>query len=390
MHRPPQILIVDDESDTRYYLVDALQSKGYSTIEADSGQAALQTIQDEQPDLVLLDVNMPNILGYDVCQRIRENPATTLLPVILVTGVSTEERVKGIEAGSDDFLTKPINRSELFARVSSLLRIKDYHEVVQAQATHLGVLNRELQVKLEQESKLAEVARMVGDIGHDVKNLLMPILTGGELLQEELEELFAKLPPQDAQQAQASQERCTDLVETVRKCAQRIQAQVRDLADCVKGLSTPLRKQSCDIAKLVDTVYINLRVLANRKKVDLETEGLASLPCIQADEGRLFKVIYNLVGNALEEFSKEGTITIRGKFDRDGHHIVLTVEDTGPGMSPELCNAALTKPGVSHKPGGTGLGLKIVKDAVAAHNGEITVESVLGQGTAFHIRLPIE
>lgn len=113
-------------------------------------------------------------------------------------------------------------------------------------------------------------------------------------------------------------------------------------------------------------------------------------PRIHADEGRLFKVFYNLVANALEEFVQEGTVTIRGKPDSNGQHLWLTVADTGPGMTLELCNTMLNQPGVSHKPGGTGLGLKIVKDAVAAHHGEITVESVLGQGTAFHIRLPIE
>jgi signal transduction histidine kinase len=141
---------------------------------------------------------------------------------------------------------------------------------------------------------------------------------------------------------------------------------------------------------LADTVYLNLRVLANRKRVRLHTDGLSSLPLMQADEGRLFKALYNLVSNALEEFDQEGTITISGKADTTGHALYLTVADTGPGMSSELCRTVLSQPGVSHKPGGTGLGLKIVKDAVAAHQGDISVESELGRGTAFHLRLPIE
>lgn len=389
MHCPPKILIVDDDADNRMHLVDALQSKDYATITADSGPTALRTIQEEQPDLVLLDVMMPGMTGYEVCQQLRDDPVTTLLPVVLVTGVSPEERIKGIEAGSDDFLTKPINHSELFARVRSLLRIKDLHEVVQAQATQLGQWNAELQAKLEQETKLAEVARMLGDIGHDVKNLLMPILTGGELLQDELQELFAKLPPQAGTQAQASQEMCTELIDMVRNSAGRIQEQVRDIADCVKGLSTPLRKNSCDLANLVDTVYKTLRVMANRKAVALQTEGLESLPIIQADEGRLFKALYNLVSNGLAEFKGEGKITVSGRPDPSSQRIWLTVADTGPGMSPELRDTVLSQTGVSHKPGGTGLGLKIVKDAVTAHQGEISVESELGQGTAFHIRLPV-
>ena len=109
MPRPPKILIVDDDADNRMYLGDALTSKDYVTVTADSGPMALQTIQEEQPDLVLLDVMMPGMTGYEVCQRLREDPVTTLLPVVLVTGVSPAERVKGIEAGADDFLTKPIN-----------------------------------------------------------------------------------------------------------------------------------------------------------------------------------------------------------------------------------------------------------------------------------------
>ena len=111
---------------------------------AASGQEALDQIRREQPDLVLLDVVMPEMSGYEACRKIREIPETRTLPVVMVTALDpSEERVKGIEAGADDFLTKPINQAELLARVKSLLRIKELYDTVQAQATELVGLESE-------------------------------------------------------------------------------------------------------------------------------------------------------------------------------------------------------------------------------------------------------
>ena len=154
-----KILIVDDSADILEILADFLEAKGYVTCTADNGSKGLAQIERERPDLVLLDVMMPDMKGYEVCRRIRENPATAFLPVIMLTGMDANvERINGIEAGADDFLSKPPNQPELLARVRSLIRIKQLHDTVQAQMSQLSEWNKVLESRVQKQ--VAQLERL--------------------------------------------------------------------------------------------------------------------------------------------------------------------------------------------------------------------------------------
>jgi class 3 adenylate cyclase len=158
----PKILVVDDTPTNVKLLADLLTVKGYAVVTAASGSQALALLEAERPDLVLLDVVMPEMSGYEVCRKIRENPATGILPVVMVTALDpAQERIKGLEAGADDFLTKPINQPELLARVRSLLRVKELYDTVQAQTARLAEWNRTLEQRVqEQVAQLERIGRL--------------------------------------------------------------------------------------------------------------------------------------------------------------------------------------------------------------------------------------
>jgi PAS domain S-box-containing protein len=249
---------------------------------------------------------------------------------------------------------------------------------------------KRLAADLLEEIKVAEVTRWLGDIGHDVKNMLMPVLTGVDLLREEVHEILDRLAARGEEaQGEASRKVSDELIEMIVNNTRRIQDRVRELADAVKGVTTAPEFKPCRISVCVEAVILSLRRYAAEKGVALHAEGLESLPVIQADERRLFNALYNVIDNAIPEVPAGGSVTVRGQVDIEADMFVISVADTGRGMPPDVRDALFTTQVISRKAGGTGLGTKIVKDVVDAHKGSIGVESELGVGTTIRIRLPL-
>jgi len=162
---PKTLLAVDDIPQNLKVLDAILTPRGYRLLTATSGAEALQKVADEHPDLLLLDIVMPGMSGYEVCRRLREQPETRMLPIVMVTASAHEEKVAAIEAGADDFVSKPIDQSELLARVKSLLRVKEYQDTITAQATELrewnGMLERRVAEQVEEVERLGRLRRFL-------------------------------------------------------------------------------------------------------------------------------------------------------------------------------------------------------------------------------------
>jgi PAS domain S-box-containing protein len=248
---------------------------------------------------------------------------------------------------------------------------------------------KQLTAQLLEEAKLAEVSRVVGDIGHDMKNMLMPVINGAKLVEDELEEHFAKITGMPMKEVEASRIFTKEALDMVVNNAQRIQERVREIADMVKGITSPLQLASCQVAEVVEEVFLSLRLYGREKGVSLHARGLASLPLIHVDMNRLFNALYNLINNAIPETPVGGSVTVIGSLGPEAKTVVIRVADTGGGMPPEIRDRLFTKGAISGKPGGTGLGTRIVKDVVDVHGGTITVDSEQGKGTTFTMELPI-
>jgi adenylate cyclase len=150
------ILVVDDLPQNVRLLEAVLAPRGYAVAEAMSGRAALERVASDPIDLVLLDIVMPEMDGYEVCRALRADPATRFLPVVMITASGEQEKVAAIEAGADDFIAKPFDQAELLARVGSLLRIKRYHDTIEAQAAELAAWNRQLEQRVEDQVQALE------------------------------------------------------------------------------------------------------------------------------------------------------------------------------------------------------------------------------------------
>ena len=174
MHVPPQILIVDDNETNRCLLTTRLGAEGYQTVEAENGEKALAIVHEIAPDVVLLDVMMPKIDGFEVCRRLKGDTTFGFVPIIMVTArTDSQDVVTGLNAGADEYLTKPVDHAALVARVRSMLRIKELHDRVEAQAIELAAWNRMLEQRVaDQVVQIERVSRLKRFLSPQIAELI--------------------------------------------------------------------------------------------------------------------------------------------------------------------------------------------------------------------------
>ena len=287
-----KILIVDDEKRNIKLLKGLLFSDNYKLFEACSGEEALDLVHDIHPDLILLDVMMPGINGFEVCRQIKQKEKTKTIPIVMVTALQEkEQRLKALEAGADDFLSKPVDSTELVIRVKSLLRIKSYHDELLESYKKIAVQNEKL---LELEKIKEGLTHM---IIHDLRNPLGALSGFVELNLMHKENLSE------------------DQIELMQGCANSC-AELKDMVQSLLDIhkmeegKLELKKETVDLGKTIDWTIRQFTPKAKTKQVNLHRRKFDSLPMIPVDPNLMKRIIANLLNNAIRHSPPDGVVTI--------------------------------------------------------------------------------
>jgi signal transduction histidine kinase len=360
---PDTILVVDDGPSNRLVIASYLEAK-YRILEAENGPEALEVVAREPVDLVLLDVMMPGMDGYEVCRELKRRAGVAFLPVILLTALSEQEdRIAGLDAGADDFLTKPADRTELALRCRAFLELRRKDALVREQVERLARLQT-----LKDD--------LVAMILHDVRNPLAGIEGYLQMIEAEAGDPAAVV--EDALRALKSSRKLRSLLDGV--------LEVRLLEEG----ELPLRREPVDLAALVADAVETLSGTGEAGRAPIERAVPAGLAAV-VDRKLLRRALENLLSNAIKYSPRGKPIDLVAR--EAGGRVELDVADRGPGVPDELKGALFQKFGsVEAKRGearrGFGLGLHLVKLVAGAHGGDVSVHDRPGGGSIFRLSIP--
>lgn len=358
------ILIVDDTPTNLGFLFKFLSGMGFKVWLTHDGESALEIIQEERPDLILLDVLMPGKSGYEVCRLIKQNPDTSEIPVIFISALNeTIDKVKGFEAGAVDYITKPIQCEEVLARVVAHLTIKN------------------------QQKKLTEMNsskdRFFSIVSHDLRNAFMNILGFSQLMKESVDEL----------------RRDEITFQEMNEIADKTYNSVKITYSLLENL---LHWSSLQTGRSEFQPENFLLGEVCRKAVNLFLESSANkeieVVCnindsvsVNADKNMIFTILRNFISNAIKFTPRGGSVTIDGE-KRNGFY-EISISDTGVGITEEEINNLFkidehqSRLGTENEKG-TGLGLILCKELVEMHGGKISVSGRPGKGSSFKFTIP--
>ncbi len=360
------ILVVDDTIANLRLLISLLEAAGYCANGAADGETALMICENKPPELILLDIRMPEMDGFEVCHRLKQNEKTRNIPVIFISALDdVDDKVKGFEVGAVDYITKPFRSNEVLARVSShisLFRMRQ--EIEQAN------------VKLHELDKLKSM--FIASMSHELRTPLNSIIGFSGIL---LQGISGELNPQQKDDVQRINRSGNHLLELI--------SDVIDISKIEAG-RVEVSPQQVSLQELIQEAVDNILPIAKEKNMSIKIHADAS-PQIVTDHKYLLQCLLNLLSNAIK-YSEQGTVQIHVHSDND--YIQIAVEDNGIGISEENITRVFDaferlENHIKLQAGGTGLGLYLTKKIVTELlQGKIEAKSQVNVGSTFSLYIP--
>jgi len=359
------ILMVDDNPANLQVLTSMLKQSGWRPRPVTSGQLGLQAARNEPPDLVLLDVNMPEMNGYEVCEQLKADTRLAGIPVIFVSALGeTMDKVRGFAVGGVDYITKPFQLDEVRARVTAHLELRRQRRELQASYD-----------KLRESERLRD--SLVHMIVHDLRSPLTAISAYLQLFGQEAKEKLGAETQEDIASAMHATRNMVRMINGILDVS-KMEAQMMKL---------DLRE--CDLVQVVGQSLDDLESLVGARRLAFERPAAPAR--VLADQEIVSRIVQNLLANALRFTPADGEIRVGVVVEAE--HVRVFVADTGPGIPPDFRESIFDKfvqldGSALHRNRTTGLGLAFCKLAVEAHGGRIGVDSELGKGSSFWFTLP--